>query len=60
MSTPIVAVATAPGRAAVGIVRVSGIGLQALIDGVTIISTNFPVRYCLSITVTLESFSNVL
>jgi len=34
LSTPIVAVATAPGRAAVGIVRVSGFGLQALIDAV--------------------------
>jgi tRNA modification GTPase len=32
---PIVAIATAPGRSAVGILRVSGRGLEALIDGLT-------------------------
>ena len=32
---PIVAIATAPGRGAVGILRVSGRGLEALIDGLT-------------------------
>jgi tRNA modification GTPase len=31
---PIVAIATAPGRGAVGIVRVSGLGLDALIDAI--------------------------
>ena len=32
---PIVAIATAPGRGAVGILRVSGRGLEALIEGLT-------------------------
>jgi len=32
LNDPIVAIATAPGRAAVGIVRVSGANLRSLID----------------------------
>jgi tRNA modification GTPase len=35
LQDPIVAIATAPGRGAVGILRVSGRGLEALIDGLT-------------------------